>query len=352
MKIECHILQNFAPSCLNRDDTNTPKSCEFGGFPRARVSSQSWKRAVREFFKSNNLTRTGYRTKRLLSLVEDKLNGSVPREKITSFIEECYSKMDAKRKEETAVLLFISDQEVDMIVACLKDGTDKKAATEKMKNVKLSADIALFGRMLAENPGRNVDAACQVAHAFSTHVANLETDFYTAVDDIVGGSDDSGAAMIGIQGYNSACLYRYALVDVDQLKQNLQQDIALTDQAVEAFLRSFCLAVPSGKQKSMAANSLPSFILLIARENGVSVSLANAFVKPVTGEDIKARSIETLANYHGRLDSVYGLYNNAKQVLVHDCDDIKIGDCLANCESKTLDGAISAIMAKLRGEGK
>ena len=47
MIIELHMLQNFAPSCLNRDDTNSPKECEFGGYRRARISSQCIKRAIR-----------------------------------------------------------------------------------------------------------------------------------------------------------------------------------------------------------------------------------------------------------------------------------------------------------------
>jgi len=47
MKIELHLLQSFPPANLNRDENGMPKSTVFGGRPRARISSQCQKRAVR-----------------------------------------------------------------------------------------------------------------------------------------------------------------------------------------------------------------------------------------------------------------------------------------------------------------
>ena len=55
MKIELHLLQNFAPSNLNRDDTGAPKDCDFGGYRRARISSQCFKRAIRQAFAEHQL---------------------------------------------------------------------------------------------------------------------------------------------------------------------------------------------------------------------------------------------------------------------------------------------------------
>src|SRR5687768_15607781 len=126
MKIEIHLLQNFAPSCLNRDDTNTPKSCEFGGVGRARVSSQSWKRAVRELFRAENSVPVGLRTKRLQQILAERLGGEFDPAKIGKFLEEAYSKMDGKRKDETAVLLFVSEPEIAAIEACLREGIAPK----------------------------------------------------------------------------------------------------------------------------------------------------------------------------------------------------------------------------------
>lgn len=76
MRIEIHLLQNFSPSNLNRDDTGSPKDAEFGGFRRARISSQCIKRAVRRYFQENDLIpapRRAVRTKRLLEHARERL---------------------------------------------------------------------------------------------------------------------------------------------------------------------------------------------------------------------------------------------------------------------------------------
>ena len=69
VKIEVHLIQNFAPSNLNRDDTGQPKSATFGGCRRARISSQSGKRAARMWWKERGTVTVGDRTKRLQQLL-------------------------------------------------------------------------------------------------------------------------------------------------------------------------------------------------------------------------------------------------------------------------------------------
>ncbi|MZP30368.1 type I-E CRISPR-associated protein Cas7/Cse4/CasC [Heliobacterium undosum] len=349
MKIECHVLQNFAPSCLNRDDTNTPKMCEFGGVPRARVSSQSWKRAIRNFFVLENSIPIGFRTKRLVEKVKTLTNGEISDETVTQFISAHYSKMDDKRTDETAVLLFISESEIEAIVQCLRDGADKKTATERLKKARLSADIAMFGRMVAEVPERKIDAACQVAHAISTHRVNMETDFFSAMDDLQQ-TDETGAGMLGIQGYNSACFYRYSLIDVNQLEENLKGDQELALQSVREYLRAFCLAFPSGKQTVMTAYNPPSFVLFIVRNAGVPVSLANAFVKPVRTDDLVSASIDRLVRYHDQMNKVYGLYQEATQAVVHDRDDQFPLHGLSSAKKDSFDKAVNLIVETVRRE--
>jgi len=56
--IELHILQSFPVTCLNRDDVGAPKTAMFGGCQRARVSSQCWKREIRDQAKEQNPQRT------------------------------------------------------------------------------------------------------------------------------------------------------------------------------------------------------------------------------------------------------------------------------------------------------
>lgn len=348
MKIEIHILQCFAPSCLNRDDTNTPKSCVFGGFPRSRISSQCWKRAVRSYFRDTNSQLVGNRTKRLQALLIDKLGNSVSPETITKFIVDCYSKMDGKNPADTAVLLFIGNEEVEEAAACLREKIDSKTAMARLQNARKSVDLALFGRMLAEKPDGSIDAACQVAHAISTHRVEMEDDFYTAVDDVLESRGEIGAGMMGVQGFNSACFYRYALLDTDQLLTNLHGDTAITAEAISAFIEAFSMSIPSAKQNSHAAQNLPSFGLLAARDSGAPVSLANAFARPVRSEDIIAASIDSLSDYHARLNKVYGLYDNATLAVFHDREDDSCLRDLKNSDKGSLKAATATIMEQVR----
>ena len=353
LKIELHLLQNFAPSCLNRDDTNTPKTCEFGGVTRARVSSQSWKKAVRDTFRTDNTAPVGVRTKRLQERLKEKL-GAGDAATITKFLTEVYSKMDGKRPDETAVLLFVSDAEVDEAAACLREGISTEDATKRLRAARVSADIALFGRMLAEKREQNVDAACQVAHALSTHQADYETDFYTAVDDMTQEREETGAGMLGTQGFNSACFYRYALVDHAQLVKNMGGDAGTANAALEAFLNAFTLSIPTAKQNSHAAQNLPSFGLFVVRDKGVPVSLANAFARPILRyendrykDDLIGASISALARHHAEVDRVYGLYAGATQAaFLNHMGDKPLGT-LASHEVNSLAEAVAAVMVKV-----
>jgi CRISPR system Cascade subunit CasC len=187
-------------------------------------------------------------------------------------------------------------------------GSFKKTGTK-------AVDVALFGRMVAEikDGSKNMDAACQVAHAISTNKAEMEFDFYTAVDDLQP-QEKAGAGMMGTIEFNSSCFYRYANIDFGQLVENLQGDVDLARKAVKAFLRAAVAAVPTGKQNSMAAQNPPSFVLAVVRPHGLW-SLANAFVKPVwpgAQEDLIQASIERLDDYWGRLAKAYPATGNGK----------------------------------------
>lgn len=58
--VDLHVIQTVPPSCINRDDTGSPKTAVYGGATRARVSSQAWKRGDAEGFFQDVLW-TGYR---------------------------------------------------------------------------------------------------------------------------------------------------------------------------------------------------------------------------------------------------------------------------------------------------
>ncbi len=379
MKIEAHLIQNFAPSCLNRDDTNTPKDCEFGGVRRARISSQCMKRAVRQYFRDHSLCDVGTRTKRLKETLAPRLADLSASEKERSaaldvFLETYYSRMDRKRRGETAVLLYIGEPELAEAERCVRELWDdlSKAAGGESKRAKrrslgadpeisrrlraagLSPDIGLFGRMLAERPGMNVEAACQVAHAISTHRVDMDMDFYTAVDDL-NPESETGAGMMGVTHFNSACFYRYALLDRDDLQRNLNGDSALTDQAIAAFLEAWVYAIPTGKQNSMAAQNLPSFGLFVVRNGGAPCSLANAFAAPVRilpgrDEDLIGRSIEALTTYWGRLRKVYGDDGVVGLSLFHDGREDQLGE-LSSADKGSVKAALEAAMEAVRSSG-
>lgn len=325
MFIEYHMIQNFAPSNLNRDDTNNPKDCEFGGIRRARISSQCIKRAIRlePVFTKITQVPTGERTRWLATEITKKLieKGKPEpeaQERSIAFVGELLGGMDKGKDGRSKVLFYISAQEKDHIADVLlanwenlNDDEYKKLKKEYEKtfgNRSSAPDIALFGRMLADDPKLNMDAACQVAHAISTHRVSMDVDFFTAVDDLLD-DEDSGAGMMGVTGFNSACFYRYACIDWEQLKGNLGGDSALAAKTVEGFLRSSIQAVPTGKQNSFAAQNAPSFMMAVVREDGACWSLANAFEKPVRADNHRSlteNSIDVLDKYWGNLTRVYG----------------------------------------------
>ena len=350
MQVELHLLQNVAPSNLNRDDTNTPKDCEFGGHRRARISSQAFKRAIRlsPVFKETLQNDLGTRTKMLVSRLTAYLTkkGDKPEEEAQviaiGFVEAAMSAVDENKENKTKVLLYLGDDEVERMggialnnyaaLLTAKKKQDAKAEAEdqsgkkkpkkeqdpfqdackevakEFKSGTKAADIALFGRMMAEHPGANIDAACQVAHAISTNKVSMEMDYYTAVDDL-SSEEETGAGMLGFTGFNSSCFYRYATIDLDQLKKNLPGATDLAHKAVEAFLRASVSALPTGKQNSMAAHNPPDAMFAVVRQSGAPVSLANAFCKPVRpghDSDLITDSIKAMDAYWGKLTKVYG----------------------------------------------
>jgi CRISPR system Cascade subunit CasC len=171
-----------------------------------------------------------------------------------------------------------------------------------------AVDVALFGRMLADMPEKNQNAACQVAHSISTHTVEREFDFYTAVDDLQP-EDTTGADMMGTVEFNSACFYRYAVVDWEKLMENLQGDKELAVKGLRAFLEGFVVAEPTGKQNTFAAHNPPEFVVLSVGKNTAPRNLANAFEIPVWAkktDSLTRLSAEKLIEKAKKLQTAYG----------------------------------------------
>ena len=333
MYIEFHLLQNFVPSNLNRDDTGAPKDCIFGGFRRARISSQCQKKSVRDYPVFSQVIGSlkgdiGVRTKRLTNafyeklMLQDKLKieqegqREIVSRRVAQNIIKCVGlgfPTDNNTEElqdysKTQYLLFFGKEEIaDLVNLAVSDNywpamsqemeVELKDAKGKVKNAKtlkgereklftdatlksnfgeqikgmqtafknvvskkriennsFAVDIALFGRMIADNNNMNVDAACQMAHAISTNEMEMKMDFFTAVDDLLP-DDTQGSDMMGIVEFNSACYYRYARIDLNILKTNLgcstdpkkkneSYDPEIVKAAIEGFLIGLVEATP------------------------------------------------------------------------------------------------------------
>jgi CRISPR system Cascade subunit CasC len=305
--IQIHALTVYAPSNLNRDDTGRPKTAKFGGAERLRISSQALKRAIRtsEAFKARVKAHHGQRTQRLgeelhAHLVSKGLPANKAKEGARA-IAAIFGKIRPENDKNPAYieqLAFVSPEERKSAFALadklasggkLPEDTDE-LVPEVLRKADTAADIAMFGRMLADNPDYNREAAVQVAHAITTHRVEVEDDFYTAVDDLKKPSEDAGAGFIGELGFGSGVFYLYACVDRDLLEKNLGGDRRLAATAIAALVEGLATSSPTGKQASFASRSRASY-LRIEKGGQQPRSLAAAFFKPVYGEDLLAASI-------------------------------------------------------------
>lgn len=277
--IDIHALQTVPPSCVNRDDTGSPKTAVYGGVTRARVSSQAWKRAMRLMFQDCfDLQQLGQCTKRGAELVAARMEAQ-------GYQGDClkgavkaleYAGIKTNKANQTDTLLFLSYGQAEELARLSVSGeTDKHLYKEALKNHP-SVDMALFGRMVASDPSLNYDAASQVAHSISTHETCNEYDYFTAVDDRAP-SDNQGAGHLGTVEFHSATLYRYATINVRELIQHLNREAVA---AVQSFIKAFLLSMPTGKQNTFANRTVPDFAYITVRRDQ-PVNLAGAFERPV-----------------------------------------------------------------------
>lgn len=334
--VEIHILETTAASNLNRDDTGSPKTVEYGGVTRARVSSQAWKRPTRELFsKLLDPRDLGVRTKRVVELLRNRILDRVPQTDEALAIKMAESiisdgagikltKPRAKKNasgntddelQQSGYLLFMGNRQYDQLAeiaaeAIEQDDPIKYVKSEK-KHIKQivandrSIDVALFGRMVADAADLNVDAAAQVAHAISVQAIDSESDFFTAVDDVKQSNDeegDAGAAMMGQIEFNAATYYRYANVDANRLNDTLGNS-NVTAKAVAAFVQAFVTSMPQGKINTFAQGTLPDLVVVNIRDTQ-AVNLVVAFQKPVEPDYVK-HATEALVRRQKEFDEAY-----------------------------------------------
>lgn len=391
--LELHILQSFPVVCLNRDDQNSPKTAIFGAVQRARVSSQSWKRAIRAFAQQTYPSLYGgKRTRLLVAEIKKELSNQKCDGQRAHALAMCLghylAKIDPKNTDKVKTLMFFSPKENEKLsklllgldvgdteklvdafarvdIAALEKEDDsaddaaqgeasptpkkkQKAADDKKPlspkkfgelvggvlkspinqafrgkdavQVKDAADIALFGRMVANDHSLTVEGAAMFGHALSTHKVDNEIDFFSAVDDLQP-EEESGAGMTGTLEFNSATYYRFAALNLGmlydpnatkderrgQLRSMSQEE---RQQVVRAFVEATLSAVPGARKNSMNAATLPGYVLGVVRRTGHPVQLVNAFEKPIRpfgGKGLFESSLDALRAERERLNGTWGL---------------------------------------------
>lgn len=324
--LQIHALSFYPPANLNRDDTGRPKTAIIGGAPRLRISSQALKRAWRtsDVFSHALDGHRGMRTQRigerLFKALKDEGADEEAARKAVLALLPLFGKPKAEEAEwaQTEQLAFISPEEEEAALAAARDVLAGRktafSADEILRTTDTAADIAMFGRMLADNPHFNREAAVQVAHAFTTHRVEVEDDYYTAVDDLKTSAEDMGAGFVGELGFGAGLFYLYLCIDRALLLANLgnHQEIATT--ALAALVEAVATVSPRGKQPSFAARARAQY-LLVERGDAQPRTLAGAFQKPVVGADIAAVSREALCSWRDRIDAVYGPAADARAEL-------------------------------------
>lgn len=307
LTVDVHVLQSLPPSCINRDDLGAPKTATYGGVQRLRVSSQSWKRAARMQSLQDEVSERAVRTREVYSTLAQRIGEveGVDGDDLLEFVKEAMAgtgiEPDKKAPTRSSIILFASGAQLDKMADVLRSHAADYAGMSKTAKKKFvhkdsdlvaeldatlkgaqGRDIALYGRMVASRPGWGVEAGMRVAHAISTHATTIGADYFTAVDDLVNDdSDDAGAAMIGDIEYSSGTLYRYASVNIDQLTRNCGGDAAQAREFLVDGVSAFVKSMPTGRQATMAAHTLPDMVLITVRD-GQGVSLAGAFEEPVS----------------------------------------------------------------------
>lgn len=300
--INLHALHAVPPSLLNRDNLGAQKTVTHGGVVRVRVSSQCWKRAMRTWIREQAIAGGAFaaRTNRWPAAVAEALaarhgiDGDVANAKAVAVFKALGFKISDRGT--TAAQIFAHQdtaiQIAEVIAAHLDQIGDTVApdvveAARSALSTANAVDLALFGRMLAEQPvGGRIDGAVSVDHAVSVDPAAILEDFFTAVDDLTP-EGEAVSGNLGVSDLSAPVFYRTACIDVDQLRRNLAAATdpeALTAAAVAVMIEAFAIAVPTAKQRSSNVGTRPS--LLVATAGTARLTAHNAFTAAIRGEHV------------------------------------------------------------------
>lgn len=334
--IQIHMLTSYPPANLNRDDLNRPKTAMMGGKLRLRISSQCLKRHWRtsDAFQEAMADHLGCRTKLMGDCIRDALVQGIPLKDAmqagSGSARPAASRRTAPEKEaaqwaaaiagqfgkpktkslEIEQLAHFSPEEIEGIDQLLLRASERGEGPQQNELDLLSArstavDIAMFGRMLADHPDRNVEAAVQVAHAISVNQVAVENDYFTAVDDLNKRHEDRGSAHIGELGFGAGVFYEYICINRTLLEENLGGDAPLAKNAIKALIEAAAKVAPSGKTNSFG-NPAYAFYLLVEKGAQQPRSLSVAFLDPIEPPEMMTKPIEKLRKTRAAMEKAYG----------------------------------------------
>ena len=356
--LQIHTLHSYPAALLNRDDSGLAKRMPFGGSFRTRISSQCLKRhwrvaedefslssidGVEDVVRSRNVV-----DRRVMDGLGAKTNAS---DDVLTAVEQAFQigvYGDKGNTESGRQPLLLGAPEVDYLrkralevltahPADVKEAGEAATAVfkEERNNFKaFRADAtlpgglvgALFGRMVTSDPGANIDAAVHVAHAFTVHPEESESDYFSVVDDLQEEDEDAGAAHIGDVELTAGLFYGYVVVDVPGLVSNLEgcpasewdgADRTLAGKVVEHLVHLISTVSPGAKLGSTAPYAYADLMLIEAGPRQPR-SLANAFRSPVKAQVSDA--VEAMSCHMSKLDGAYGARESRRVMSIDLCE--------------------------------
>ena len=331
--LQIHSLHGYSAVLLNRDDSGLAKRMTYGDAIRTRISSQCLKRHWRVAEGPYSLRTIDGATAAVRSreTVTRRVIGPLTKAghdpKAITAIEAAFQRAvyGSDKGETSRQPLLLGEPEVAYLAKQAQEIADahgndaqaaEKAAKDWEKNAKTNMkalrdssrlpggiEASLFGRMVTSDVEANIDAPVHVAHAFTVHQEESESDYFTVVDDLQRVEDEPGADHIGETELTSGLFYGYVVVDRRMLLDNLGQDADLAGEVVDRLVRLIATVSPGAKLGSTAPYGYAAWMLVEAGDCQPR-SLAEAFRDPCQ-PSVEAAEREARAHLQ-KLDAAYG----------------------------------------------
>ena len=317
--VEVHMIHPLGPCAVNNDEHGNPKRTVFGGYSRSVVSSQAQTRAFRLDGRRKNSKVTD-RTRHLATLIykelEERNEGS---EDIRNAIKRaCSSILKLEEIKGSKNMITVTNSEIERFASVVSENLEvlqkDEAVNKSLKEQLIDAlcgpanvEVAMFGRWLAGYPNHQFFGALHVQPALDVHAAPLQTDFWSAIDDVDTGRP--GAGLTGDSAYVTPTYYRYSLIDVQQLIENLDNDSGRAYTALDSTLDSIIETFPSAKARAYPAFTDLACVVFVVGINTVHMQMVNAFRRPVNpGVDPTQNALRRLEAHWKKVATLYEGY--------------------------------------------